>query len=380
MNLQKRNGRWQLKWRERLPDGEWRQCSQTFDFRGQAEIYDRGRKDALSRGEPWPPVAAARGGMTLAQFVEGPWKRDPITMLLDEGSKKKYAWALERHLAELLEVPLVELTSARLSDHQAGMIDPPKSWGREPASANTLKEVFMYLGRVLQVAAEKDFIDGNPAYRLRKAKQHVRTRVEVMSPFELERLLADLEGRDLAIALLGGHLGLRPIEIRLVPVQQLVDGQLQIRPEDTKPNAPWHRAITVPKATHVELRTWLLESGHRGKDPIVGPMTESALKQWGTKRLRPRVEAVTDGRIANASTKLLRHSHASMLHHAGYTLAGAADRMGHDPDTHTRYYMHVIRALGSDRYPDLDTLIDATRGKLTEPWPGITGDHQGITR
>jgi integrase len=95
------------------------------------------------------------------------------------------------------------------------------------------------------------------------------------------------------------------------------------------------------------------------REPIVGPMTASALNQWTWKRLQPVTRSVLGEEI---TLYTLRHSHASALHYCGFTVPAAARRLGHGGALHLRTYSHVIDVLeGRPRYADLDALIAAAR-------------------
>jgi integrase len=98
-----------------------------------------------------------------------------------------------------------------------------------------------------------------------------------------------------------------------------------------------------------ELKRWRLEAGRPGDDqPIVGEMTENATKLWSRRHLPLRLYD-------------LRHSHASALHYAGFTVPEAAERLGHGPALHVETYAHVIRSMSGKRYSNLDELIAAAR-------------------
>ncbi len=64
------------------------------------------------------------------------------------------------------------------------------------------------------------------------------------------------------------------------------------------------------------------------------------------------------------SAYTLRHTHASLLHYAGFTVPEAAERMGHSAVVHVGTYAHVIRKLAGRRYGGLDPLIEAARADL----------------
>jgi integrase len=102
--------------------------------------------------------------------------------------------------------------------------------------------------------------------------------------------------------------------------------------------------------TAYELRAWQLESGGRGSEPIIGAMTENALKCW-CRRVLP------------VTLYTLRHSHASACHYAGFTLPEAARRLGHSQQTHILHYAHVIDGMQGQRFDGLDALIAAARAQ-----------------
>jgi len=180
--------------------------------------------------------------------------------------------------------------------------------------------------------------------------------VDPLAPVELEALIAALTGRGRAIALLAGHLGLRPREARLAPWSAFDGKTLVVGRARTKATAARTRVLAVPAPTAGELRAWRLQSGGRGDEPIVGTMSENALKLWARRALPDDVTLYR-----------LRHTHASALHYCGFTLPAAARRMGHGGQLHLRTYAHVIDTLGDTRYPDLVALIETVRADLRLP-------------
>jgi len=120
--------------------------------------------------------------------------------------------------------------------------------------------------------------------------------------------------------------------------------------------------ISVPRVTAHDLKMWRLASGGRDEDPIVGQLGEAGLRLWSYKHFKPAVLQIA-GR-EDATTYTLRHTHASALHYANYTVPEAARRMGHGPALHVQTYAHVIDAVKGKRYPDLDELIQAARAEL----------------
>jgi integrase len=350
MSVHKRNGRWQVKWRE-----AGRQRSRTFTRKGDADTFDR---EVARRRELGPHLVheLTRQAVTLEAFVRGPWRAHAAT--LSPASRAKYAWALERHLAELVDEPLVALDVPRLAGQQRLLLD-------RGASAGTVREALMYLGAILQIAVEHGHLPANPARGLRRVPAEPGDEVRPLAPVELERILQALTGRDRAICLLAGHLGLRPLEARAAPWGAFDGDTLVIGRTRTKRTAARTRTITVPAITAREPRAWQLESGGRGDEPIIGPMSANAMKLWMRRVLRPAAAAAT-GRD-DVTVYTLRHTHASALHYAGFTPPEAAARLGHGLDLHWRTYAHVVEQLRGRRYDGLDALIGAARAELEFP-------------
>jgi integrase len=323
-----------------------RQHSRTFARKGDAVTFDADIKRRRSLG---PALAAEldRETITLDEFVRGPWRTHAATLAAP--TRAKYAWALEKHLRELLDEPLIGLDVARLAEHQRLLVD-------RGATPSTIREVFARLSGILQLAAEFGYVQGNAARALRKVPAEPSEEIRALAPVEVERLLATLTGRDRIIALLAGHLGLRPIEIRTAPWSAL-DGQtFTVGRSRTKKTASRTRIITVPEVTAHELKAWRLESGRPADDePIIGPMSPNAMKLWGRRHLPAGVRLYD-----------LRHAHASALHYCGFTVPEAARRLGHGPGLHVETYAHAIDSMTGTPYDGLDALIAAARTELAD--------------
>jgi hypothetical protein len=66
----------------------------------------------------------------------------------------------------------------------------------------------------------------------------------------------------------------------------------------------------------------------------------------------------------------VRHSHASALHYADFTVPAAARRMGHSGAVYLN--AHVIDALdGKSKHADLDALIAAAQSEVALKVPGL---------
>jgi integrase len=366
VSIHKQAGKWRVKYRQ-----NGRQRSRTFTRKDDARTFDREMARRLQLG---PTLAAEldRSTMTLGDYITGPWRAHAAT--LSAPTRAKYAWALELHLAELLDEPLITLDAPAIAAHQQFLLDNPRVKGKPQTerTASTVREAMSKLAAILQVAAEHGLIPANPARSIRNVSAEYGEEVDPLTPVELEKLIRKLTGRDRAIALLGGHLGLRPLEIRQVPCTALADGKLTIGRAHTKASARRSRVIDLPAVTARELRAWQMQSGVRGSDPIIGEMSPNAMKIWNVRHLRPAVAAVTDGRITDATAYLLRHTHATALHYvSSFTDPEIFRRLGHKHQVHYQHYAHIIDALDGHRFADLDEMIEqsqsATRCSLSVP-------------
>lgn len=346
MSVQRDRDRWRVRWRE-----NGRQFSRSFDRKTDANTFDREIKRRLQLG-PHLARELDRSQLTLAEFVDGGFRTHVAT--LSQKTREHYDWALQRHLRELANEPLVELDVPRLAMHQEYLL----SRGRTP---NTVREAMTRLSGILQVAVEHGHLPGNAARALRKVPAPPREEVKPLAPVELEMLIAHFAGRGRVILMLGGHLGLRPKEIRLVPWDNFDGESLTVGRARTKLGAARTRVIEVPKWTARELKAWRIASGGRGEDPIIGPLGVDGLRLWAYKQLRPAARQLL-GR-EEITTYTLRHTHASALHYAGWTVPEASRRMGHGPALHVQTYAHVIDAVKT-RYEDLDALLAAARAEL----------------
>ncbi len=350
MSIHHEKGKWRVKYR--VAD---RQRSRTFDRKSDARTFDA---EVTRRRQLGPLLAAEldREAMTLDDYIRGPWRAHAAT--LASPTRLKYAWALEKHLSELLDQPLILIDAPMIAAHQSLLIE-------RGATPSTVREVIAKLSGILQIATEHGHIPANPARAVRSVPAAAGEEIDPLTPLELERLLASLQGRDHAIAQLAGHFGLRPLEIRQVRWTELGDGAVTIGRAQTKAAARRSRVIAGPAISIRELRAWQLECAGRGRDPIVGDMTANALRLWGYKRLRPAVSAATEGRVTGATTYTLRHSHASACHYVStLTVPEICRRLGHSQQTHFLHYAHVIDAITGERYADLDALVAAARADL----------------
>jgi integrase len=337
-----RDKQWRVAWR----DSTGTQRNRIFDRKGDADQHDTAIRRAKQIG-PRALRELEQESMTLRAFITGPWRMHAAT--LSQASRDRNHWAIKNHLAEILDEPLLEIDAARVLAHQTYL----REHGR---TDSTTHSTLVVLSGILQVAVGQTKIGANPVRAIRKVGAGT-PEVHPLTVEQLERLIDDLDGRDRALVVIAGHLGLRPGETRQVAWEAWDgDARLIVPSEIVKENARRTRSIEVPRMTAHHLRAWRLASGRPdASTPIVGPMSANAIRLWNRKNLRPATKRLF-GR-EDVTLKTMRHTHASALHYAGWALPAAAARMGHSVAVHVKTYTHVLEGLDGRRYPDLDALI-----------------------
>lgn len=187
------------------------------------------------------------------------------------------------------------------------------------ATASTVRDVMSRLSGILQIAVEQGHVNANAARALRKVPADAGEEVRPLPPIELERLIGNLTGRDRAIVLLAGHLGLRPLEVRAVRWADFDGAHVMIGKARTKKTARRTRTIRVPDATAHALKAWRLQAGRPGdEEPIIGDMTG-------------RDEVLGARHAAHRRERGNRTHRRDAVHAASYARIGLSLRRVHDP-------------------------------------------------
>jgi hypothetical protein len=141
------------------------QRNRSFARKSDAITFDADMKGRRALG----PVLAAeleRESMTLDDYVRGPWRAHAAT--LAQPTRDKYAWALEKHLRELVDEPLLAIDAPMVASHQQRLL----AGGATPT---TVREVIGKLSGILQIATEHCYVPANAA----RAVRNVRTEGQV---------------------------------------------------------------------------------------------------------------------------------------------------------------------------------------------------------
>jgi hypothetical protein len=170
MSIHKAGARWRVKYRV-----GGRRRSRTFDRKGDAVTFDADIKRRRQLG-PALAVELDRSTLKLDDYVRGPWRAHAAT--LSQASRKTYAWALEKHLTELIDEPLLALGVPHPAAHQRQLLD-------RGATPTTVREVFTRLSGILQLAVERGHLPGTPCERYARCPPRRPTKSDRWRPSSL---------------------------------------------------------------------------------------------------------------------------------------------------------------------------------------------------
>lgn len=334
---------WRVRWREGA-----RSRSRTVDRKRDADALElelrrrrqlAGAVELLDRGR----------GETLAGYVEGTWART-YGPLLAPRTRQVYAWCYDAHIEPRLgHVPLRELRPEDLARFQADLL----AAGVGPEG---VRKVMVFLGGVLQRAAEARRIATNPARQVRKARLPARQEVRPLAPAAVEKLRAVLRHRDATLVSVLAYGGLRPQEARGLRWGHVGERTLVIH----APKTGQRRSVRLLAPLAADLAEWRLATGRPGAAvPVFSgasgtDWTADGFNAWRGRVFAPALQAAG---LLPARPYDLRHSFASLLLHEGRSVIYVARQLGHGADLTMRTYGHVIDELeDAPRLPAEDAI------------------------
>jgi integrase len=379
-----RNGNgWIARWRE-----YGHQRSRKFALKGDADAFDRDVKRRQQLGPLAVQQLTARGGPTLDQWVEQRWAPEHAATL-EQATRDRYASVYKCHIWEPLgEVPLGELTVARLREWQAALV-------KAGVSPGTVHKARTFLSSVLRHAAESEAIGGNPLSLVRAPRASHRDAIEPLSPATVEairqavlnpparEIAAARPGqrarrryelpapgtphswrRDALIVSLLASAGLRPGELRALRLADVREGTIHVQraanPDGsmkaTKTAAG--RAVRLLAPLAQDVREHRLASGRPPSSALLltdddgRPWDKTAWQMWRVDRWAPACRAVGLDPVPRPYD--LRHSFASLLLAEGRQPLYVAKQLGHSLAVLLSTYSHLI-----DEYAERSERIDA---------------------
>jgi len=382
---------WLTRWRE-----QGHQRSRLFDRRADALAWDAEVRRRRQLGPLSMQQLTARGGPTLDHWIEQRWAPEHAATL-EQSTRDRYANVYKCHIAETLgDIPLGELTVARMREWQAALV-------KAGVSAETIHKARTLLSSVLRHAAESEAIPGNPISLVRAPKASHRDAVAPLAPAIVEAIrhalldpaprevatsapgqrrrrryvLPDCDPqtcrRDALIVSLIAYAGLRPGELRALRWQDVREDTILVQraanPDGSikATTTGQRRAVRLLAPLAQDLREYRLTAGRPPDQALIvasaagGPWTKTDWQNWRDRRWQPACRAV--GLDPVSRPYALRHSFVSLLLAAGRQPVLVAKQAGHSLAVLLSTYAHLI-----DEYAERDR-VDPEReiAKAREP-------------
>lgn len=357
------NVRFVVRWREGGRGGTNRQA--TFDSHRDARLFDGSIRRAQQLGQL---ASEVRGSNQLvSEFVDEWWAKYAIVHLR-RGTLSTYVYVLDRWI-------LPYLGSHRLRDVSRETIDgyvaAISAAGANPPTVNRTLGV---LQGILRRAVEWRRIPANPVVGVPRLR-HVRAQtIDARPPETVEAIRRVLGRDDAAIVSLAAYEGLRPGEIFALEFRDFLNDRGRPRDRITVERALSADQLSVTKSGRArepelfgpvgrELAELYLARGRPALRSLAFPDARGGYHRRQNWRQRVWQPALAAAGVAYFRPYDLRHTCATLLVYAGWTVNEVAEHLGHaDPGFTARTYQHVFRDARKRRGVTIEDAIQAARG------------------
>ena len=345
MDLQRRNGRWQVRWCE-----GGRRRARTFDRKRDSLDYVARLRRRQQLGQ-----AAIPEDIKLAEFVETYWRLHAVPNL-SQRTRDLYGGIWERHILPALgdygvrDLSPKRLTRFRVELEQAGVGTP------------TIVKALTIVQSILRFAVSEEIIEFNAAAAVRKPRYTRAREPHIFLPAEVEQIRAQMHARDRTLVSVLAYSGPRPEEV----VCRLAWGDVgeqSVRYVDTKRRRVRFSPLLAPLAQ--DLREWFLASGRPADGHPVFPAHDGRFwdrDDWRTRiwqgeperrrsdRARP-TPARTGCAPAGTRPRDLRSSFVTLRVYEGIPLTQIAREVGTSVRMIEEHYAGVIANWNGKRVP-----------------------------
>lgn len=214
-------------------------------------------------------------------------------------------------------------------------------------SKSIVSKARIYLNAILIDAIDQDYISKNPAKKLGMPVTKEGSK-RSLSPDEIQRLLAGMEGRDRLILRIFLICGLRPGELFALQWKDWTSGELMVdesvwRGEIGKTKTEGSTAyVTLSDSIESDLREWRYRCGSPGPDVLIFPSdrgTPIERGNWLNRTLKPAGERAG---IGGLTMQALRRTFATHMQKCG-SVKDAQTQLRHaSPNLTVGTYMQAI--------------------------------------
>lgn len=328
------------------PDLARHTAGDTFDTRGDAEVYLALTRQRITAGTWRPPGQDdERGGpLTFGQFAED-WLADAN---LRPNTLRIYRHALDAQILPAMGArPLEDIRPSDVARWHGAL--------RRRTGATQTAHAYSLLRTIMRGAVDQELIPANPCRVRGAGKVKREVKITTLSPAQITELSDAMPSELRLLVLLGAWCGLRMGEllelrrsdidlkapsVRVARQVQHLTGQSPqvVRPK-TQAGA---RTIALPQHLTPEVKDHLREHAQWGKDGLVFPGNGGAHLVPSTVRVQFKKAAVSID-LPGLRVHDLRHSAGTLAAQAGATLAELMGRLGHTSPGAALMYQHIAQ-------------------------------------
>ena len=193
----KSNGRKACRFRYWVRDeskpGEWRKAATPWEEGLTAKQGGKRLRDLMTamgqEGPKAPPVAVAKRGLTLKQFVESHWETYQTNRGIRASTRDSQAATLKNHILPVLgSVEISDISSTHISEFFRSLTD-------KHLSPKTVLNVYQLLHAMFEVAAAHDLVESNPVRRKLHRPQHRHKKMPIWSAGNVQNILQEVPVR-----------------------------------------------------------------------------------------------------------------------------------------------------------------------------------------
>ena len=367
------SGRWQARYPG--PDGVIRPADHTFPTAADAGLWLDTKRAEIADGRWLDPDA---GRITVGEWADR-WLLS-VRPGLQPSTYALYAGLIRSRIKPVLgDVTVADLRPIMVAEWVAGM----RSAG---LSASRIRHAYIVLNQMMAAAVNNELRASSPCRGV-KLPRITQAEPSILTPEQVERLLAELTGQGRVLVMLLAYAGLRLGEafaLRRSAVD-LAGQRVHVVASVTEiagkqvfglPKSHQTREVSIPPSLVVALRSVIADLS-AGGDPLVfvGNRLGRPLRYdwWRDQVFDPAAERAG---LSQITPKDLRATHATWVADRLGVMV-AAKRLGHsNASVTTRHYARAVESRQDEAAAVLDVLRDqaiTARGRHDEGDDGAAG-------